>query len=59
MMEGYNYTEIGMLAGTAIGGMLAVTEFIIWNSFSPVMCVVFGVCLGILTGRFIDKRFIK
>lgn len=55
-MEGYTYGEIGMLAGTVIGGVLAVAEFVIWNNFSPLICVVLGLCLGSFTGKLMDKK---
>lgn len=55
-MEGYTYTEIGMLAGTVIGGMLAIAEFVFWDSFPPLVCVVLGVCLGSFTGKLMDKK---
>jgi len=29
-MDGYNFTEIGMLVGAAIGGILSVIGFMLW-----------------------------
>jgi len=31
-MDGYNFTEIGMLVGAAIGGILSVIGFMLWHS---------------------------
>lgn len=58
-MEGYNFTEIGMLVGAAIGGGLSVIGFTIWNSTAAFGFALIGIALGVLMGSLIDKRFMK
>ena len=58
-MKGYNFTEIGMLTGAAVGGCLAVTGFKIWNIKAAYLLALTSIALGILTGNIIDRRFTK
>jgi len=51
----YSYAEIGMLAGAALGGALAVIGFSIWNNALFFACAGLGVGLGIFVGRKIDR----
>jgi len=58
-MKGYNFTEIGMLTGAAVGGCLSVIGFKIWNIRAAYILAFFGITFGILTGNLIDKRFTR
>ncbi|MFZ5985935.1 MAG: hypothetical protein ACOYWZ_02285 [Bacillota bacterium] len=59
MLKGYSYTEIGMLAGAALGGGLAVLGFTIWNSSTTFIFALFGIALGVFTGNVMDKKTMK
>lgn len=56
-MREYSCTEIGMLAGTAIGGALAVVAFSIYNNALFLIITIIGTIFGLLTGKRIDKKF--
>ena len=58
-MNGYNFTEIGMLVGAAVGGILSVIGFILWHSTVTFSFAFVGITLGILGGSTIDKRSVK
>ncbi|HHV28735.1 hypothetical protein [Acetivibrio mesophilus] len=58
-MNGYSFTEIGMLVGAAVGGILSVIGFVFWHSTATFAFAFIGIALGILTGNIIDKRFIE
>lgn len=58
-MNGYSFTEIGMLVGAAVGGILSVIGFLLWHSTATFYFAFIGIVLGILAGRTIDKRFTK
>ncbi|HOM03745.1 MAG TPA: hypothetical protein PLH43_13145 [Acetivibrio sp.] len=55
-MDGYNFTEIGMLVGAAIGGILSVIGFMLWHSTITFSFAFFGIALGILGGRIMDRK---
>jgi len=46
-MDGYNFTEIGMLVGAAIGGILSVIGFMLWHSTITFSFAFAGIALGI------------
>jgi len=55
-MDGYNFTEIGMLVGAAIGGILSVIGFMLWHSTITFSFAFAGIALGILGGSIMDKK---
>jgi len=58
-MDGYNFTEIGMLVGAAIGGILSVIGFMLWHSTITFSFAFAGIALGILGGSIMDKKLKK
>lgn len=55
-MREYSYTEIGMLAGTAVGGVLSVVGFTFFNHILFLFIVGLGAAAGIYIGKSMDKR---
>jgi len=55
-MKGYSYREIGMLAGTAIGGGAAVLGFS-WSGNAMFFTIaVIGIALGLMIGSSFDNK---
>jgi len=58
-MRDYSYKEIGMLAGAAIGGALAVIAFSISNNVLFFIIAGVGVAAGIIIGEAADRQHLK
>ncbi len=55
-MEGYNYTEIGMLIGAAVGCAVVLFGFSVWNSFVSYILAGLSILLGVLAGNMAEKK---
>lgn len=55
-MGDYSSIEIGMLAGTVIGGLLALLGFLGTGSALFLLVTVVGAFTGIAAGRLIEKN---
>lgn len=55
-MKDYTYSEIGMLAGAALGGSLSVIGFTISDNSLFFTIAAFGIAAGLLLGRILDRK---
>lgn len=55
-VEGYTYSEIGMLIGAAVGGTLSVMAFIYLDNIFYFLLAAAGMALGSMAGNLIGKR---
>lgn len=58
-MKEYSCAELGMLIGAALGGVLAVTGFSVFNSAWFFLLAGIGVAAGVIIGRKMDMRQAK
>lgn len=55
-MGDYSYSEIGMLAGTAIGGVLAVVGISLTGNLLFLLLASIPIAAGILVGNAFERR---
>lgn len=55
-MHDYTYTEIGMLTGTALGGLLAVIGFSVTGRILYLLVSAIAIALGIVVGNYMDRK---
>lgn len=55
-MEGYSYTEIGMLLGAAVGCAAVLIGLSVWNSFMSYTIASLSILLGTLAGNIAEKK---
>lgn len=55
-MRDYTYSEIGMLSGAAIGGILSFIGYIISKNSLFFIVAAMGIAIGLFTGNLTDKK---
>jgi outer membrane lipoprotein SlyB len=55
-MNDYSSTEIGMLAGAVIGGLMAVLGFLATGRLYFLLAAVIGTAAGTAAGKIVDRR---
>ena len=58
-MKDYNCAEIGMLAGAAIGGAVAVLGFTLTSNILFFIVALLGVVIGVTIGNRLDRNKIQ
>lgn len=55
-MRDYSYTEIGMLSGAALGGLLAAIGFSATGKTIYLLVSIIAIALGVAAGSYMDRR---
>ena len=55
-MKDYSCSEIGMLTGTTLGGLIALLGFMKTYSVLSFLLTVFGMAAGIFIGDCLDRK---
>lgn len=55
-MGDYTTTEIGMLAGAVIGGLLALLGFLATGSMYFLLAALAGTVVGTFAGKLLEKK---